>query len=105
VPPQILGQAAARYLDLAILAPPTGVLALAVTAKQQDDPAAGGVAEHSDERRLAVRARLEAKTELEQPASELAPELGVTDADTVSLATAGRPRIRERDVDAPTGLP
>jgi len=103
VPPQILGQAAARYLDLALLSPSTGVLALVVTAKQQDDPVAGGVAEHSDERRLAVRARLEAETELEQPASELAPELGVTDADTVALQQPAR--TRGRDVDAPTGLP
>jgi len=43
------------------------------------------LAEDPEERRFAVLARLEAETELEQPASELAPELGVTDADTVPL--------------------
>jgi len=81
----MLAQASARHLDLVILSPPTGILALVVAAEQQDDPVAGGVAEHPEERRLAVRVRPEAETELEQPASELPPELGVTDADTVPL--------------------
>jgi len=70
----MLGQAAACHLDLVILSPPAGVLALVVAAEQQDDPVAGRVAEHPEERRLTVCARLDAETELEQPASELAPE-------------------------------
>jgi len=50
-----------------------------------DVPVAGRMAEHPEERRLAVRVLVQAETELEQPASELAPELCITDAEPVPL--------------------
>lgn len=43
------------------------------------------MAEDPQERRLAVRTRLETEAELEQAASELTPELRVADADAIAL--------------------
>jgi hypothetical protein len=81
----MLGQATARYFDLVILPPARGVLALVVASEQEDDPVARGVAEHPQERRLAINGRLEAQSELEQPTAELAAELSVADADAIPL--------------------
>ena len=81
----MLGQATTRHLDLTILSPAPGVLALVVAAQQQDDPLSGGVAEDPEKRRIAVSARVEAETKLEQPAAELTSELGVADAEAIPL--------------------